>query len=200
MRWRASARSSKSLIRRWTADGARTCFRIQDELIGKTRDSMWVLLGAVGFLLLMACVNVANLLLARGASRQREIAIRAALGASRARLVAQFLAESAMLAFAGGALGLLLARVAVLLVSRLGPASIPRLTEARLDGRLFLFALAVSAGHWHPVRHRARPARVARQCQRRVDGRRTQWNRGALGAPGCAARWWWRRSRWRWWC
>jgi putative ABC transport system permease protein len=119
-------------------------FPVQDELIGKTRDSMWVLLGAVGFLLLMACVNVANLLLARGAARQREIAIRAAVGAGRARLVSQFLAESALLALGGGALGLLLARGAVLLVSRLGPASIPRLTEARVDGRLLLFALAVS--------------------------------------------------------
>jgi putative ABC transport system permease protein len=119
-------------------------FPIQGELLGKTRDSMWVLLGAVGFLLLMACVNMANLLLARGAVRQREIAIRAAVGANRARLVRQFLAESAMLALAGGALGLLLARGAVLLVSRLGPASIPRLTEARVDGRLLLFALAVS--------------------------------------------------------
>jgi putative ABC transport system permease protein len=119
-------------------------FPIQGELLGKARDSMWVLLGAVGFLLLMACVNVANLLLARGAVRQREIAIRAAVGASRARLVTQLLAESAMLASAGGALGLLLARGAVLLVSRLGPASIPRLTEARVDGRLLLFALALS--------------------------------------------------------
>ncbi len=119
-------------------------FPIQDELLGQSRASMWVLLGAVGFLLLMACVNVANLLLARGASRQREIAIRAALGASRGRLVAQFLAESLALAIAGGVLGLLLARASILLVSRLGPASIPRLTEARFDGRLFLFALAVS--------------------------------------------------------
>jgi putative ABC transport system permease protein len=119
-------------------------FPLQEELLGKTRDSMWVLLGAVGLLLLMACANVANLLLARGAARQREIAVRAAMGASRARLVAQFLAESAMLALAGGALGLILARGAVLLVSRLGPASIPRLTEVRMDGRLFLFALAAS--------------------------------------------------------
>ncbi len=133
--------SNPTLDRGWRPN----VFRIQDELFGKTQEAMWVLLAAVGFLLLMACVNVANLLLARGVGRQREIGIRTALGASRARLVAQFLAESVMLALAGGALGLLVARVAVLLVSRLGPASIPRLTEARLDGRVFLFALAVSA-------------------------------------------------------
>ena len=120
-------------------------FPIQSELIGKAQDAMWVLLGAVGFLLLMACVNVANLLLARGAGRQREIAVRAALGASRGRLLAQFLIESLTLAIMGGALGLLLARLALLLVTRLGPASVPRLTEARVDSRLLLFAFAVSA-------------------------------------------------------
>ena len=105
---------------------------------------MWVLLGAVGLLLLMACVNVANLLLARGATRQKEIAIRTALGATRSRLMAQFLCESVLLSLAGGALGLALARGSVALVARLGPASIPRLTQATVDGRLFLFALARS--------------------------------------------------------
>ena len=120
-------------------------FPIQTALIGKTRDAMWVLLGAVGFLLLMACVNIANLLLARGAGRQREIAIRAAMGASRARLVTQFLTESVMLALAGGALGLIVARVAVMLIAKLGPPSVPRLTEAGVDGRLLLFAIGVSA-------------------------------------------------------
>jgi putative ABC transport system permease protein len=119
-------------------------FPIQDELFGKVEKAIWVLLGAVGFLLLMACANVANLLLARGATRQKEIAIRGALGATRGRLMAQFLCESIILALAGGALGLVLARGSVALVARLGPASIPRLTEATVDGRLFLFALAVS--------------------------------------------------------
>jgi len=120
-------------------------FRIQDQLSGNVRKAMWVLLGAVSFLLLMACVNVANLLLARGAMRQKEIAIRAALGATRGRLIAQFLCESVLLSLAGGALGLALARGSVALVAAFGPASIPRLTQATVDGRLFLFALAVSA-------------------------------------------------------
>jgi putative ABC transport system permease protein len=119
-------------------------FPIQDELFGNVQKSMLVLLGAVGFLLLMACANVANLQLAHGAARQKEIAIRAALGATRRRLVAQLLCESILLALAGGALGLALARGGVALVARLGPASIPRLTQATVDGRLFLFAFAVS--------------------------------------------------------
>ena len=119
-------------------------FPIQDELFGNVQKAMMVLLGAVGFLLLMACANVANLLLAHGAARQKEIAIRAALGATRGRLMAQFLCESVLLALAGGALGLALARGSVALVARLGPASIPRLTQATVDGRLFLFAFAVS--------------------------------------------------------
>ncbi len=134
------AQSNPSLNRGWDA----RLSSIQSEVYGSVEPAMLVLLGSVGLLLLMACANMANLLLARGASRQREIAVRAAVGATRTRLVSQFLAESAMLALAGGALGLLLARGAVALVARLGPESIPRLREARVDWRLFLFALAVS--------------------------------------------------------
>ena len=116
----------------------------REELVGNVRPALLVLLAAVGFLLAMACVNVANLLLARGAARQKEIAIRTALGAGRGRVVAQLLSESVLLAAAGGALGVALARGVVALVTRLGPASIPRLAEARIDARLFLFALGVS--------------------------------------------------------
>jgi putative ABC transport system permease protein len=119
-------------------------FSFRDELVGPVEQPLAVLMGAVGFLLLMACVNVANLLLARGNTRRREISIRMALGASRGRIAGQLLSESLLLSLAGGALGLLLAWGAIALLARLGPASIPRLAEARLDWRLFLFALAVS--------------------------------------------------------
>jgi len=117
---------------------------LREELVGDVRPALLVLLAAVGSLLLMACVNVANLLLARGGTRQKEIAIRTAMGAGRGRILAQLLSESVLLALAGGAFGLALARGVVALVARLGPASIPRLAEARIDARLFLFALGIS--------------------------------------------------------
>jgi putative ABC transport system permease protein len=119
-------------------------FSLREELVGHVQQALLVLMAAVGFLLLMACVNVANLLLARGATRRKEIAIRTALGAGRGRIVTQLLAESMLLALAGGALGMVLAQGVVALAARLGPASIPRLAEARIDARLFLFALGVS--------------------------------------------------------
>jgi putative ABC transport system permease protein len=120
-------------------------FPLRDELVGPVRQPLEVLMGAVGFLLLMACVNVANLLLAHGNARRREIALRMAMGAGRGRVAGQLLAESLLLSLAGGALGLLLAWGAIALVAHLGPASMPRLAEARLDWRLFLFALAIAA-------------------------------------------------------
>lgn len=119
-------------------------FVLADELVGGVRQSLWVLLAAVACLLLMACVNVANLLLARGATQRKEIALRSALGAGRGRIVAQFLTESLMLAFGGGALGLLLASGAIYLLAHAGPASLPRLAQASIDLRLFAFALAIS--------------------------------------------------------
>lgn len=117
---------------------------LHDARMGSTRQALLILLGAVGFLLLMACVNVANLLLARGASRRREIAIRAAMGATRGRVMTQMLSESLLLSLAGGALGLALAFGAIALVRWLGPASLPRLAEVKVDVRLLLFALGVS--------------------------------------------------------
>jgi len=117
---------------------------LHDERMGSTRRALLILLGAVGFLLLMACVNVANLLLARGASRKKEIAIRTALGATRGRVVTQLLSESLLLALAGGAVGMALAFGAIAIVRWLGPANMPRLAEVKVDGRLLLFALGVS--------------------------------------------------------
>jgi putative ABC transport system permease protein len=119
-------------------------FVLRDELVGGVQRALWVLMGAVGCLLLMACVNVANLLLARGAARRKEFALRAALGAVRGRMVTQLLSESMLLGLGGGLLGLMLATGAVKLLAYAGPSSVPRLAEAGIDLRLFLFALGVS--------------------------------------------------------
>ena len=119
-------------------------FPLREELVGPVEQPLEVLLGAVGFLLLMACANVANLLLARGNHRQREIAIRMAMGAGRGRIAVQLLSESLLLSLTGGALGLLLAWGTIALVRNFGPATTPRLAEAQLDWRLFLFALVIS--------------------------------------------------------
>lgn len=118
--------------------------RMLDRRLGANRQLLWLLLGAAGFVLLIACTNVASLLLARATVRQREIAMRVALGASRPRLLRQMLVESLLLSLAGGVLGLLLAVGMVKGLVRLCPADIPRLQDTGVDGAVLLFALGVS--------------------------------------------------------
>jgi len=114
-------------------------------LVGKIRPSLMILLGAVGFILLIACVNVANLLLARGSGRKQEVAVRASLGATRWRLMRQLLTESSLLALCGGGFGLLIALWAVPLLLKMTPAGIvPRLGEVSIDGQVLSFTLFLS--------------------------------------------------------
>ena len=119
---------------------------LSETLVGAARAGLLILLAASTFVLLMACVNVANLLLARAAAGRRETAVRAALGAGRGRLIRLEVAESAVLGVAGGVIGLLLARGALATLLRLAPYAIPRLVETTLDGRVLAFTLAVSLG------------------------------------------------------
>jgi putative ABC transport system permease protein len=115
-----------------------------DQLVASARPALLVLLSAVGFLLLIVCVNVANLLLARLSTRRREIAVRTALGAGRGALVRQILAESALLSIIGGMLGLVVAFASVRLVRTVPATSLPRVSEVALDGGVLLFALGLS--------------------------------------------------------
>ena len=117
---------------------------LKEQLVADVRPILWMLFGAVGFVLLIACANVASLLLTRSAWRAREFAVRAAIGAARGRLVAQSLAESLVLAGAGGLLGMLLAKWSLAAITSMTAFTVPRAGEIRLDGTVLAFSVAVS--------------------------------------------------------
>jgi len=118
---------------------------MHDSLVSDVRRSILALMGAVTFVLLIACANVANLLLAQAARRERDLAVRTALGASRAALVRQMFAESALLAGIGAAAGIGLAKLGIVLLQRYGPVDLPRLSSVAIDGRVLAFTLAAGA-------------------------------------------------------
>ncbi|MBI5085366.1 MAG: ABC transporter permease [Acidobacteria bacterium] len=166
-----------------------TATPLKDLFVERSRMTLWLLMGAVGLVLLVACANVANLLLARAAARSREMALRTALGAGRRRLVRQLLVESALLGLAGGTIGLTLAYVGVDALVRLAPPNLPRVEEIRVDTGALLFNLAVSLGAavlfglWPALR----AARVDLHDTLKQGGSRavlggggSEWLRGAL--------------------
>ena len=137
--------------------------RLSDNLVGPTRPYLWTLFGAVGFVLLIVCANVANLLLARGEGRRKEMAVRTALGASRQRLLVQLMTEAVVYASAGGAFGLFFAWALTRSLIALAPASLPRVDQIGLDWAVLLYAMttSVAAGILFGVAPAVRASREA---------------------------------------
>jgi len=115
-----------------------------DQVVGDVRPALWIFLAAISLVLLVACSNVTNLLLARSTIRERELALRSSLGASRSRLVRQLLTESVLLGVAGGALGVLLAYAGIPLLTVLTPANLPRIEDVAIDGRVLAYTFVIS--------------------------------------------------------
>jgi predicted permease len=154
-------------------DSEITVMSLQQSMVGEIEPFLLVLLGAVGFVLLIACVNVANLVLARSTGRAREFAIRTALGASRGRVVRQLLTESTLIALAGGGLGLLFAAWGTQGILTLVSDTLPRAQEVRVDGRVLFFTLGISlvSGILFGLAPALRVARLAVQSTLQEGGR-----------------------------
>jgi putative ABC transport system permease protein len=165
---------------------------LTDEVIGRSRTLLWVALAAVGFVLLIACADIASLMLARALGREREIAVRSALGAGRGRLIRQLLAESALLALIGSAVGLVLAVWLSRTLVALAPPTLPRLNEIGLDARVLLFTAAVTVvtallSGILPALELSRPRGAAlKEGARTTTGRRERRIFGALVAAQLA--------------
>jgi predicted permease len=156
---------------------------LQDQVVGSVRRPVLVLLGSVALVLLIACANVANLLLTRASGRQKEVAIRTALGAGWPRLLRQLLTESVLLGVIGGAVGLLIARIALTVVRSMNPGNIPRLEAIAIDGRVlaFTFAVSVLTGIAFGLAPAWRAVRVDLNSALKAGGRNTQGD-GGFGA------------------
>ena len=158
---------------------------LHEQVVGSVRRILLVFMGAVGFVLLIGCANVANLLLARAAGRRREFAVRAALGAGRGRIIRLVLSESLLLAVMGGTAGLALATWAVRVFIALAPSGIPRLDEVALDGNVLVFALVLSVAT--SVLFGIAPSLRASQLdlsRSLKEGDQSSFRRSSLGARG----------------
>jgi len=158
---------------------------LQEQVVGNVRRSLWMLLGSVSFVLLIACANVANLMLSRAVARQQEIAVRTALGASRWRIIRQLLTESVLISLCGGALGILICLASVRWIHIWGTKSIPRLQDVGIDGRvlLFTFLLSIASGVLFGLFPALRVSRldlnsILKDASRGSAGTSSVWGRG----------------------